>query len=145
MWMWMIWLDNVWNSVELLSSTCGIVNTTWLNSGICWCMWLAKGVWYDYSWCYNIELVMCTTKKVMYLFTWRLFNIPVFYLTWLDETVLSYVKFFINFSGILCILENSALWKVAYLCIDVSVNDMIGQGETVLSYWTAYAELRTSV
>ena len=31
----------------------------------------------------------------------------------------------------LCILENNALQKDAYLCIDVRVGDMIGQGSIV--------------
>ena len=31
----------------------------------------------------------------------------------------------------LCILENSALQKDVYLCIDVRVGDMIGQGSIV--------------
>ena len=34
--------------------------------------------------------------------------------------------FFLNFWGILYIFENSALQKVAYLYIDVSVDDMTG-------------------
>ena len=49
----------------------------------------------------------------------------------------------LNFWGILCILENSALQKVAYLCIHVSMDDMTRQGSTVWSCWAAYAELRT--
>ena len=51
-------------------------------------------------------------------FTWKLFSIPVIHLTWLDETVLNCVKCIINFSAMLCILENGALQKKAYLCID---------------------------
>ena len=50
------------------------------------------------------------------------------HLTRLEETVPSSVKCIINFSGMLCILENGALQKDAYLCIDVHVGDMIGQG-----------------
>ena len=144
-WMWMIWLDSVWNSAKLLSSTCGIANLTWLNSGICWRMWLAEGVWYDYNWCYSSGPVMCTAKKVVYLLMWRLFSIPMLHLTWLDKTVPSYVKCIINFSRILCILENSALQKDAYLCIDMSVDDITWQGSTVPSCWVAHAELRTLV
>ena len=90
--MWMIWLDSVWNSAKLLSSTFGIANMTWLNSGICWRMWLAEGVWYDYNWCYGSGPVMCTAKEVAYLLMWRLFSIPMLHLTWLDKTVPSYVK-----------------------------------------------------
>ena len=52
---------------------------------------------------------MCTAKEVAYLFTWRLFNIDVLHLTWLDETMLSCVKCIINFSGMLCI----AVWYYA--------------------------------
>ena len=48
-------------------------------------------------------------------FTWRLFSIPVLHLTWLNETVPSCVKCIINFSGMLCILENDALQKDAYM------------------------------
>ena len=43
-------------------------------------------------------------------------------------------KFCLNFWGILYILENSVLQKVAYLCIHVSVDDVTGQGSTVSSY-----------
>ena len=44
------------------------------------------------------------------------------------------LRFFLNFWGILYILENSALQKVAYLCIDVNMDYMIGQGSIVPSY-----------
>ena len=128
-WIKMIWLDNIFFSGELLSSTCKNANMTWLNSGVCWCMWFAKAaVWYGYSLCYSSGLVMCTTKEVVYLFTWRLFITLVLHLTWLDKTVSSYVKCIINVSGMLCILENGALQKDAYLCIDVRVGDMTGHG-----------------
>ena len=52
-------------------------------------------------------------------------------------------KFCLHFWGVLCILENSALQKVAYLCIHVSMDVMTKQGSTVPSYWVAHAELRT--
>ena len=52
-------------------------------------------------------------------------------------------KFCLNFWGILYILENSALQKVAYLCIHVNVDDMTRQGSTVSSCWAAHAELQT--
>ena len=55
-------------------------------------------------------------------------NFPMLYLTWLKETVPSCIKCFINFSRMLCILENGALQKDAYLCIDVRVGDMAGHG-----------------
>ena len=38
----------------------------------------------------------------------------------------SCVKYIINFSGMLYILENGALQKEAYMCIDVHVGDMTG-------------------
>ena len=44
----------------------------------------------------------------------------------LDKTVPSCVKCIINFSEMLCILENGALQKEAYLCIDVHVGDVTG-------------------
>ena len=153
-WMWLYvftwikitWLDSVFFSGELLSSTCKNANMTWLNSGVCWCMWFAKAaVWYGYSLCYNSGLVMYTTKEVAYLFTWRLFSILVLHLTWLNETVPSRVKCIINFSRMLCILENSALQKDAYLCINVRVGDMTRHGSTVRRCWAAHAALRTSV
>ena len=125
----MIWLDSVLFSGEVLRSIWKIANMTWLYNEICWCMWFAEvAIWYDYSLCYSSRLVMCTAKEVLYLFTWRLFSIPVLHLTWLDETVLSCVKCIIKFSGMLYILENGALQKDAYLCIDVCVGDMTGQG-----------------
>ncbi|KAL0015434.1 hypothetical protein SO802_002503 [Lithocarpus litseifolius] len=34
----------------------------------------------------------------------------------------------------LCILENGALQKDAYLCIDVRIGDITGQGSTMQSY-----------
>ena len=40
-------------------------------------------------------------------------------------------KFCLHFQGILCILENSALQKFAYLCFHVSMDDMTEQGSTV--------------
>ena len=124
MWIKMIWLDSVLFS-EVLRSTCKTTNMTWVYSGTCWCMWFAEvTIWYGYS----SGLVMCTTNEVVYLFTWRLFSILMLHLTWLDETVPSSVKCIINFSGMLCILENGALQKDAYLCIDVCVGDMTGQG-----------------
>ena len=124
----MIWLGSILFS-KVLRSICKTTNMTWLYSGACWCMWFTEAaIWYDYSLCYNNGLVMCTVKEVAYLFTWRLFSILVLHLTWLDETVPSCVKCIINFSGMLCILENSALQKDAYLCIDVRVGDMTGQG-----------------
>ena len=52
-------------------------------------------------------------------------------------------KFCLHFWGILCIIENSALQKVAYLCIHASMDDMTEHGSTVPSCWAAYAELRT--
>ena len=52
-------------------------------------------------------------------------------------------KFYLHFWGVLCILENSALQKVAYLCIHVSMDAMTKQGSTVLSCWAAHAKLRT--
>ena len=52
-------------------------------------------------------------------------------------------KFCLNFWGILYILEYSALQKVAYLCIHVSVDDMTGQGSTVPSCWAGHTGLRT--
>ena len=52
-------------------------------------------------------------------------------------------KFCLHFQGILCILENSALQKFAYLCFHVSMDDMTEQGSTVPSCWAAHAELRT--
>ena len=51
--------------------------------------------------------------------------------------------FCLHFWGILYIIENNALQKVVYLCIHVSMNDMIEQGSTVLSCWAAHAELWT--
>ena len=120
------WYDSTgFNSAKLLSSICNTANMTWLYSGTCWCMWFAEAaVWYGYSLCYSSGLVMSTVKEVVYLFTWRLFSIPMLHLTWLDETVPSYFKCIINFSGMLCILENGALQKDAYLCIDMCVDDM---------------------
>ena len=50
------------------------------------------------------------------------------HLKWLDETMPRCVKCIINFSGMLYILENGALQKDAYLCIDVRVGDMTRQG-----------------
>ena len=55
--------------------------------------------------------------------TSRIVNISV---AMMDSSPL---KFCLHFRGILCILENSALQKVACLCIDVSVDDMTGQGD----------------
>ena len=145
-WIKMIWLDSVFCSSELLSSTCKTANMTWLNSGVCWCIWFTKAaVWYGYSLCYNSKLVVCTTKEVAYLFTWRLFSILMLHLTWLEETVTSFVKCIINFLGMLCILENDALQKDAYLCIDMHVGDISGQDSTVRSCWAAQVALRTSV
>ena len=119
----MIWLDSVLFS-EVLRSTCKTANMTWLYSGTCWCTWFVEAaVWYGYSLCYSKRLVMCTAKEVVCLFTWRLFSIPMLHLTWLDKTVPSCIKCFINFSRI---LENGALQKDAYLCIDVRVGDMTG-------------------
>ena len=113
-WIKMIWLNSVLFN-EVLSSTCKIANMTWVYSGIYWCMWFAEAtIWYGYSLCYNSRLVMCTAKKVVYLFTWRLFSILILHLTWLDETVPSSVKCIINYSGMLCILESGALQNDAY-------------------------------
>ena len=145
MWIKLIRLDSVLFS-EVLRSTCKTANMTWLYSGTCWCMWFAEtAVWYGYNLCYNNGLVMCIVKEVVYLFTWRLFSIPMLHLTRLDETMPSCVKCIINFSGMLCILENSALQNDAYLCIDVCVGDMTGQGSTVRSCWAAHAALWTLV
>ena len=47
-------------------------------------------------------------------------------------------NFFINFSGIFCILENSAFQNVAYLCIDMSMDDMTGQVSTVEQHMQNY-------
>ena len=128
LWIKMIWLDSILFS-EVLRSTCKIVNMTWLYSGACWCIWFTEAaIWYGYSLCYSSGLVIGIVKEVAYLFTWRLFSIHVLHLTWLDETVLSYVKCIISFSGMLYILENGALQKDEYLCIDVRVGDMTGQG-----------------
>ena len=52
-------------------------------------------------------------------------------------------KFCLHFWEILCILKNSALQKVAYLCIHVIMDDMTEQGSIVSSCWAAHAELRT--
>ena len=52
-------------------------------------------------------------------------------------------KFCLHFWGVLCILKNSALQKVAYLCIHVSMDAMTKQGSTVLICWAAHVELRT--
>ena len=128
MWIKMIWLDSVLFS-EVLRSTCKTANMTWLYSGTYWCLWFAEvAVWYGYSLCYSSGLVMCTTKEIVYLFTWRLFSIPMLHLKWLNETMPRCVKCIINFSGMLYILENGALQKDAYLCIDVRVGDMTRQG-----------------
>ena len=145
-WIKIIWLDSVSFSGELLSSTYKTTNMTWLNNGVCWCMWFAEAaIWYGYSLCYSSELVMCTAKEVAYLFTWRLFNIPMLHLTWLDEIVWSYVKCIIKFLEMLCIFENGALQKDAYLCINVRVGDMTGQGSTIRNCWATHATLRTLV
>ena len=80
----MIWVDSVLFS-EVLRSTCKTANMTWVYNGTYWCMWFAEAVvWYGYSFCYNSGLVMCTAKKVVYLFTWRLFSILIF--IWHDLT-----------------------------------------------------------
>ena len=42
-------------------------------------------------------------------------------------------KFCLHFWGILRIIENSALQKVAYLCIHASMDDMTEQGSTMPS------------
>ena len=76
---------------------------------------------------------------------WRLFSILVLHLTWLDKTVPSCVKCIINFSRMLYILENGALQKYAYLCIDIRVGDMTRQVSTVRSCWAVHAALQTSV
>ena len=125
----MICLDIVLFS-EVLRSRSKTANMTWLYSGTCWCTWFVEAaVWYGYSLCYSGRQVMCTAKEVVCLFTWRLFNIPMLHLlNWLEETVPSCIKCFINFSRMLCILENGALQKDAYLCIDVRVGDMTGHG-----------------
>ena len=52
-------------------------------------------------------------------------------------------KFCLHFWGILHIIENNALHKVAYLCIHASMDDMTEQGSIVPSCWAAHAELRT--
>ena len=52
------------------------------------------------------------------------------------------LKFCLHFWEILCILENNALQNVTYLCIHINMDDMTGQGSTVLSCWATYAELR---
>ena len=52
-------------------------------------------------------------------------------------------KFCLHFWGILRIIENSALQKVAYLCIHASMDDMTEQGLTVSSCWAAHVELFT--
>ena len=125
----MIWLDSIFFSDKVLRSTCKAVNMTWLYSGVYWCMWFVEvAIWYGYNLCYSGRQVMCTAKKVVCLFTWRLFSIPMLHLTWLEETVPSWIICFINFSRMLCILENGALQKDAYLCIDVRVGDMTGHG-----------------
>ena len=145
-WIKIIWLNSVFFNGELLSSTCKTANMTWLNSSVCWCMWFTKAaIWYGYSLCYGSRLVMCTTKEVAYLFTWKLFSILMLHLTWINETVLSYVKCIINFSGMLCVLENSALQNDAYLCINVCVGDMTGHHITMRSCWAAHVALQTSV
>ena len=124
----MIWLGSILFS-KVLRSICKTTNMTWLYSGACRCMWFTEvAIWYDYSLCYSNGLVMCIVKEVAYLFTWRLFSILVLHLTWLDETVPSCVKCIIKFSGMLCILQNGALQKDAYLCIDERVGDMTGYG-----------------
>ena len=51
-------------------------------------------------------------------------------------------KFCLNFWRILYILENSALQKVAYLCIHVSMDDMTEQSSIVLSCWATHVELQ---
>ena len=52
-------------------------------------------------------------------------------------------KFCLHFWAILYIIENNALQKVAYMCIQVSMDDMTEQGSTMLSCWVAHIELRT--
>ena len=65
---------DVWNSAELLSSTCGIANMTWLNSGVCWHMWFVEGVWYDYNWCHSSELVTCLQSLNLVILKLRYIN-----------------------------------------------------------------------
>ena len=114
---------------KLLSSTCSIanINVAMVDNSP---LKLMHKLWKD-ALCFHVSVdgyfwLGFNNVEVAYLFTWRLFSIPVLHLTWLDETVLSCVKCIIKFSGMLCILENGALQNDAYLCIDVHVGDMIG-------------------
>ena len=114
---------------KLLSSTCSIanINVAMVDNSP---LKLMHKLWKD-ALCFHVSVdgyfwLGFNNVEVTYLFTWRLFSIPVLHLTWLDETVLSCVKCIIKFSGMLCILENGALQNDAYLCIDVHVGDMIG-------------------
>ena len=84
--------------------------------------------WYDWTGFNSAKLLSSTCSIV---------NISV---AMVDSSL---PKFCLNFWGILYILENSALQKVAYLCIHVSMDDMTEQGSTVPSYWAAHAELQT--
>ena len=77
----------------------------------CISMYWRECGWYDWTWFNNVKLLSSICKTV---------NISV---AVVDS---SPPRFFLNFWGILCILENSALQKVAYLCIDVSMDDMTG-------------------
>ena len=126
---WYDWTG--FNSAKLLSSTCSIanINVEMVDSSP---PKLMRKLWRD-ALCFHVSVdeyfwLGFNSAEVAYLFTWRQFSIPVFHLTWFNETVPSCVKCIINFSGMLCILENGALQKDAYLCIDVCVGDMTGQG-----------------
>ena len=93
------------------------------------------------KWCISVYWRACRWYDWIG-FTWRLLSTPVLHLTWLNETMSSCVKCIIHFSGMLCILENGALQKDAYLCIDMRLGDMTGHGSTVRSCWAAHAALQ---
>ena len=97
------------------------------------------------KWCISVYWHVCRWYDCTG-FTWKLFPTPMLHLTWLDETMPSCVKCIIHFSRMLCILENSALHKGAYLCIDVHLGDMTAQGSTQCTiHWATHAALQTLV
>ena len=114
---WYDWTG--FNSAKLLSSTCSTANISVAMVDDSPPKLMHK-LWRDAQ-CFHVSVdgylwLRFNNAKVSYLFTWRLFTIPVLHLTWLDDTMLSCVKCIINFSGMLCILE-TVHWKRMHICV----------------------------
>ena len=101
----MIWLDSVWNSAELLRTIGGIVNMTWLNRGVYWCMWFIEGglIWLQLV--LQQRLVTCLQSSNLVILKLRYINC-----VWSFPLKFCYVKLLIVFG----LSQNTKLHNVYY-------------------------------